>query len=63
ELETLLYDDVPPDTKDSNGNSLLLLASQQGNKRMVKFLLRKGATMNHQNMDGNSVLHFCYSIG
>ena len=29
ELEVLLYDDVPPDTKDSNGNSLLLLASQQ----------------------------------
>lgn len=29
DLEGLLYEDVPPDTKDSNGNSLLLLAAQQ----------------------------------
>lgn len=29
ELEGLLYENVPPDTKDSNGNSLLLLAAQQ----------------------------------
>lgn len=29
----------------------------------MKFLLRKGATMNHQNMDGNTVLHFCYAHG
>ncbi|CAM9295450.1 unnamed protein product [Ectocarpus sp. 13 AM-2016] len=63
ELEGLLYENVPPDTKDSNGNTLLLLAAQQGNKRIAKFLLRKGATMNLQNMDGNTVLHFCYSHG
>lgn len=29
----------------------------------MKFLLRKGATMNVQNLDGNTVLHFCYSHG
>ncbi|CAM9631266.1 unnamed protein product, partial [Pylaiella littoralis] len=63
DLEGLLYENVPPDTKDSNGNSLLLLAAQQGNKRIMKFLLRKGATMNLQNLDGNTVLHFCYSQG
>ncbi|CAM9963332.1 unnamed protein product [Ectocarpus sp. 6 AP-2014] len=63
ELEGLLYENVPPDTKDSNGNTLLLLAAQQGNKRIAKFLLRKGATMNLQNMDGHTVLHFCYSHG
>lgn len=29
ELEGLLQEDVPIDTKDSNGNTLLLLAAQQ----------------------------------
>lgn len=29
DLETLLLEDVPPDTRDSNGNSLLILAAQQ----------------------------------
>lgn len=35
----------------------------QGNKRIVKFLLRKGASMNVQNHDGNTVLHFCHALG
>jgi len=33
DLEALLYENVPPDTKDSNGNSLLLVAAQQVGSR------------------------------
>ena len=46
---------------DEHGNTLLILAAQQGNKRMIKFLLRRGANMNTQNFAGNSCLHYAYA--
>jgi ankyrin repeat protein len=49
------------DSKDQYGNSLLHLACQQGNKRLVKFLLRRGADIKTQNAAGNSVLHHCHA--
>lgn len=45
------------------GNSLLLVACQNGNKRVVKMLLRRGAALNHRNNRGNSCLHFAYFFG
>ncbi len=51
------------ETSDSHGNTLLLVATQQGNKRLVKMLLRRGAKINAQNGDGCSVLHFCFQHG
>jgi ankyrin repeat protein len=57
--QTELAEGVPVDCRDISGNTLLLLACRQGHKRMVKFLLRRGATMNAQNHSGNSALHFC----
>ncbi|GMH51543.1 hypothetical protein TL16_g01034 [Triparma laevis f. inornata] len=51
---------VDVDVKDENGNSLLHLCCQQGNKRMVKFMLRRGADIKTQNAAGNSVLHHCH---
>jgi len=60
ELEEALDEDVPVDTCDEHGNTLLMLSCQQGNKRIAKFLLRRGAKMNMQNLHGNSVLHYCY---
>lgn len=36
------------------------LAVQQGNKRMAKFLLRRGSNIKTQNNVGNSVLHHCH---
>ncbi len=51
------------ETSDSQGNTLLLVATQQGNKRLIKMLLRRGAKLNAQNGDGYSVLHFCFQHG
>ena len=51
---------VDVNLKDENGNSLLHLCCQQGNKRMVKFLLRRGADIKTQNAARNSVLHHCH---
>lgn len=60
-MEDALEEDVPIDTIDSFGNSLLILAAQQGSKRMCKFLLRRGAKLNMQNLSGNTCLHYCYA--
>ena len=57
-LEDALEEDLPIDVTDQYGNSLLILAAQQGSKRMCKFLLRRGANLNHQNVSGNTVLHY-----
>lgn len=47
-------------TRDKFGNTLLLLACQQGtsNKRICKLFLRRGADINAQNHMGNTCLHY-----
>ena len=62
-VEDALDQDVFIDVKDEHGNTLLLLAAQQGSKRIVKSLLRRGANIHSQNEQGNSVLHYCYEYG
>merc|ERR1712046_5290 len=49
ELEEALDEDVPVDT-----------AVEQGNKRITKFLMRRGAKINLQNLNGNTILHYAY---
>ena len=61
EMEDALEEDIPVNCTDDHGNTLLLLAAQQGSKRMIKFLLRKGANINAQNLAGNTALHFCFT--
>ena len=60
ELEEALDEDVDVNGTDDHGNTLLHLAVQQGNKRITKFLLRRGAKINVQNLQGNSLLHYAY---
>ena len=60
ELEEALDEDVSVDTADEHGCTLFILACQQGNKRLAKFLLRRGAKMNAQTLEGNTCLHYCY---
>ena len=38
----------------------MLIVAQQGLKRISKFLLRRGADINAQNLSGNSILHYCF---
>jgi hypothetical protein len=46
------------DYQDDGGNSLLHIAAQNGNKRMVNMCLRHGANINLQNGSGQTPLHF-----
>lgn len=45
------------DVTDDEGNTPLMLASQQGHNQVVEFLLQKDANPNHQNQDGDGALH------
>ena len=61
ELEHVLNSDgISVDTRDQHGNTLFILACQQGNKKLAKVLLRRGADMNARNNGGNSSLHYLY---
>jgi hypothetical protein len=51
------------DYQDEAGNTLLHIACQNGNKRMVKLCLRRGSDINSQNLNGQTPLHFAYSYG
>ena len=54
---------VNVNAEDAQGNTLLCVAAQNGNKRIIKLLLRRGAAINHCNLRGNSPLHFLYAFG
>jgi hypothetical protein len=54
---------LPMDYQDGQGNSLLHIAAQNGNKRFVKLCLRRGASMNLQNFFGQTALHFAFGYG
>lgn len=44
--------------EDEKGNTLLLLACQNVNMKMVEYLVAKRANVNHKNAQGNTPLHF-----
>ena len=43
---------------DEFGNSLLILAAQNGNEKIAQYLVTKGANPNHQNAHGHTPAHF-----
>jgi ankyrin repeat protein len=51
---------VPVDIRDDVGNTMLIVACQNGNKRVIKAVLRNGANVNIKNYKGNTPLHYCY---
>jgi hypothetical protein len=54
---------VPIDHQDTRGNCLLHIAAQNGNIRLVKLCLRRGAAINIQNLNGQTPLHFAFGFG
>jgi pimeloyl-ACP methyl ester carboxylesterase len=50
------------DSEDEKGNTLLLVAAQNSNKRLVEMLLVRGSNVNHQNALGNTALHFALAF-
>lgn len=63
DIERMLDSGVPVDIRDQYGNTILLIACQNGLKRVAKAALRRGADINCNNMQGNTPLHFCYAYG
>lgn len=54
---------VPVDYQNDMGNTLLHIVTQNGNKRLVKLSLRRGADLNMQNLTGQTALHFAFGYG
>ena len=54
---------VDLDVRDENGNSPLMIAAQNGHKKMAKMLMRRRIDLNAQNCHGQTPLHFCYKFG
>ena len=54
---------VPIDYQDDQGNALLHVVAQNGNKRIMKLCLRRGAMINIQNLVGQTPLHFAFGFG
>jgi hypothetical protein len=63
ECEELVNIGFPMDARDRHGNTPLLVAAQNGHKRLVKMFLRVGANPNSTNHQGNTALHFTLSYG
>lgn len=49
--------------RDGNGNTLLHIACQNNNRRIVKLLIKSGMEVNEQNNKGNTPLHYCSQYG
>lgn len=63
DLERLLDRGIPLNVRDEYGNTLLTIACQNGNKKVAKLVLRRGADINSRNHKGNTPLHYCFHYG
>lgn len=63
ELKAVLEHGVDPNSKDKQGNTILIVGAQNGNKAVCKLCLRHGALINMTNCVGNSALHFAVEFG
>jgi ankyrin repeat protein len=57
------FDQVSVDAVDEFGNTVLIVAAQNNNKRICKAVLRRGANIRHQNNMGQTCLHFAFALG
>jgi len=57
-VEDSLNAEFPVDSVDEKGTTLLLLAAQNVNRKLMELALNRGADINHQNTAGNTALHF-----
>ncbi|CAM9534103.1 unnamed protein product [Chrysoparadoxa australica] len=54
---------MPIDYVNEQGITLLHVGAQNGNKRIIKLCLRKGAEVNKQNHNGQTALHYAHAYG
>ena len=50
-----------PDVADVQGNTLLHVACQNGNKRATRFLIKNGCNISATNHNMHTPLHYCYA--
>ena len=50
------------DRQDEQGNTLLMVACQNNNKKIVKALLRRGANTNVRSLTGDTALHHAFGL-
>ena len=55
---TVLTVGFPLDATDDHGNTLLIVACQNGNRKLAELLVMRGAEVNLANKEGNTALHF-----
>eukprot|EP00762_Andalucia_godoyi_P005312 ANDGO_06837.mRNA.1 Putative ankyrin repeat protein PA3287 len=63
EVEELLDQGVNVDVRDAFGNTLMIIAAQNGHKPVMKALLKRSCDPNAQNNKGQTPLHFCFAYG
>jgi hypothetical protein len=63
EVERIMQLSVDVDVCDQHGNTFLLNACQNGNKRIAKISLRMGGDIDAVNNRGNTALHYCFAFG
>ena len=64
ELKQLLDEEgVDPEMRDWAGNTILIIACQNGLKNMLKAILQRGGIMDTANDKGNTGLHFASAYG
>jgi ankyrin repeat protein len=57
-VEDILNKGFGIETRDAHGNTPLMVAAQNGHKRLCKLTLKFGAEPNAGNHQGNTSLHF-----
>ena len=57
-LNGLMPVGFPIEAEDTKGNTLLLVAAQNTNRRLIELLVSRGANVNQQNAQGNTALHY-----
>jgi len=62
-VNALLDQGLSVNISDSYGNTILIVAAQNGLKKLAKSVLRRGANINKANFQGNTPLHFCFQYG
>ncbi len=63
DVEEMLAHGLVPDSRDPNGNTILIIAAQNNYKGIVKLALMHGADINAANHTGNTALHYCSEYG
>lgn len=59
-LEGSLDSGFDINTEDDGGNTVLMVAVQNNQRKLIDFLIRRGANINHSNLNGNTPLHFAF---